>query len=149
MRALRILRTYTMRRRREGQAMRFKLIGFVLCAMFAAPGFAQDQTLRDTVPSIDAVRSRLHLTPQQEERLRPMFRQREQQLQETRSKLELATSSTEKSQVMRAAKADAQAFNAQVESVLDAAQKGDWRDLRDETREKVKEGYERKHETRP
>jgi hypothetical protein len=136
-----------MRRRREEQVMR--LTGFVLCALLAAPAFAQDQTLRDSVPSIDAVRNRLHLTPQQEEKLRPMFRQREQQLYETRSKLETAASSTEKSQVLRAAKSDAQSFNAQVESVLDASQKGEWRDLRDETREKVKERYERKHETRP
>ena len=127
--------------------MRF--MGFVLWALLAAPAFAQDQTLRDSVPSIDVVRNRLHLTPPQEEKLRPMFRQREQQLYETRSKLESAASSTEKSQVMRAAKSDAQSFNTQVESVLDASQKAEWRDLRDETREKVKERYERKHETRP
>jgi len=36
-----------------------------------------------------------------------------------------------------------------VESVLDASQKSEWRDLREETREKVKERYEREQETRP
>jgi hypothetical protein len=136
-----------MRRRREEQVMR--LPGFMLCALLAAPAFAQYQTLRDSVPSIDVVRNRLNLTPQQEERLRPLFRQREQQLYETRSKLESAASSTEKREIMRAAKSDAQSFNTQVESILDAAQKSGWRDLRDETREKVKERYEREHETRP
>src|SRR3954463_5441796 len=113
--ALPIVQAFTMRRHREEQVMR--LIGFVLCALLAAPAFAQDQTLRDSVPSIDAVRNRLHLTPQQEEKLRPMFRQREQQLYETRSKLETAGSSTGKREVLRAAKADAQSFNTEVESV--------------------------------
>jgi len=129
--------------------MRFKLTGFVLCAWLAVPAFAQDQTLRDSVPSIDVVRNRLHLTPDQEAKLRPMFRQREQQLYDTRARLESAASSDAKRQVMKTAKADAQAFNTQVEGVLDASQKGAWRDLRDETREKVKERYERQQETRP
>jgi hypothetical protein len=129
--------------------MRFKLTGFVLCAWLAVPAFAQDQTLRDSVPSIDVVRNRLHLTPEQEAKLRPMFQQRERQLYDTRAKLETAASGNEKRQVMQAAKADAQAFNAEVEGVLDASQKGEWRDLRDETREKVKERYERQQETRP
>lgn len=142
-----MVQTYTMRRRREEQVMR--LTGFVSCVLVAALAFAQNQTLRDSVPSIDAVRNRLHLTPQQEEKLRPMFLQREQQLYETRSKLETAASSTAKREVLRAAKADAQSFNTQVESVLDASQKAEWRDLRDETREKVKERYERQQETRP
>jgi len=129
--------------------MRFKLTGFVLCAWLAVPAFAQDQNLRDSVPSIDVVRNRLHLTPEQEAKLRPMFRQREQQLYDTRARLESATSSDAKRQVMKTAKADAQAFDTQVEGVLDASQKGEWRDLRDETREKVKERYERQQENRP
>ena len=129
--------------------MRLKLTGFVLCAWLAVPAFAQDQTLRDSVPSIDVVRNRLHLTPEQEAKLRPMFRQREQQLYDTRAKLESAASSDAKRQLMKTAKSDAQAFNTQVEGVLDASQKGAWRDLRDETREKVKERYERQQESRP
>jgi uncharacterized coiled-coil DUF342 family protein len=129
--------------------MRFKLMGLVLCALLAAPGFAQNQTLRDSVPSIDVVRNRLHLTPEQEAKLRPMFQQREQRLYETRSKLEAAASSTGKREVLQAAKADARTFNEQVEGVLDASQKAEWRELRDETRDKVKERYERQQETKP
>jgi uncharacterized coiled-coil DUF342 family protein len=129
--------------------MRFKLMGLVLCALLATPGFAQNQTLRDSVPSIDVVRNRLHLTPEQEAKLRPMFQQREQQLYETRSKLEAAASSTGKREVLQAAKADARTFNEQVEGVLDASQKAEWRELRDETRDKVKERYERQQETKP
>lgn len=130
--------------------MRFKLItGFLLCAILAAPVIAQNQTLRDSVPSIDVVRSKLHLTPEQEAKLKPMFQEREQQLYATRSRLDAATTSEQKRQVWKTAKSDAQAFNAQVESVLDSSQKAEWRELRDETREKVKERYERQQETRP
>lgn len=129
--------------------MRFRISGFLLCAMLAASGFAQDQTLRDSVPSIDVVRNRLHLTPEQETKLTPLFREREQQLRQSRSKLELAASQTEKRGVLRAARSEAQAFNTQVESLLDASQRAEWRELRDETREKVKERYERMHETKP
>jgi periplasmic protein CpxP/Spy len=129
--------------------MRFRLIGWVLCALLATPGFAQNQTLRDSVPSIDVVRNRLHLTSEQEAKLRPMFQQREQQLYETRSKLEAAASSTGKREVLKAAKADARTFNEQVEGVLDSSQKAEWRELRDETRDKVKERYERQQETKP
>ena len=124
-------------------------MGLVLCALLATPGFAQNQTLRDSVPSIDVVRNRLHLTPEQEAKLRPMFQQREQRLYETRSKLEAAASSTGKREVLQAAKADARTFNEQVEGVLDASQKAEWRELRDETRDKVKERYERQQETKP
>ena len=129
--------------------MRFKLMGLVLCALLATPGFAQNQTLRDSVPSIDVVRNRLHLTAEQEAKLRPMFQQREQRLYETRSKLEAAASSTGKREVLQAAKADARTFNEQVEGVRDASQKAEWRELRDETRDKVKERYERQQETKP
>ena len=129
--------------------MTFKIAGFLLCALLAATSFAQDQTLRDSVPSIDVVRNRLHLTPEQEAKLKPLFREREQQLYATRSKLEAAATSTEKREVAKGAKSDAQAFNTQVESVLDASQKTQWRELRDETREKVKERYERQQETKP
>jgi hypothetical protein len=129
--------------------MRFEIAGFLLCAVLAVPGFAQDQTLRDSVPSIDVVRNRLHLTPEQEAKLTPLFRQREQQIYATRTRLETATSGNGKREVLKTAKSDAQAFNTQVESLLDASQKAGWRELRDETREKVKERYQRQQETRP
>lgn len=129
--------------------MRSRLIGFVLFTVLAMPCLAQNQTLRDSVPSIDVVRSRLHLTPEQEAKLRPMFQERERQLYDTRAKLDTAASRDQKRQVMKMAKTDAQAFNRQVEGVLDASQKAQWRELRDETREKVKERYERQQETKP
>ncbi len=125
---------------------RIFLAGCALAALLAGPAAAQ--TFRDSVPSIDAVRSRLHLTPEQEARLTPLFQQRAVDIQSARHKLETATTRTDKQAVMKAAKHDAQAFNTQVEAVLDQKQKHDWRDMRDEAREKVKERYQREQDSR-
>ena len=123
------------------------LIGAALCVMLMALVFAQTQTLRDWVPSIDVVRARLSLTPQQEATLRPLFQKRAVDLQQTRAKLEQAASGTEKNDVLRTAKSEAQAFNTEVERVLNKEQKAEWREMRDETREKVKERYEQDQES--
>ncbi len=119
--------------------------GLALCALLAAP--AVSQTLRDSVPSIDVVRARLNLTPEQEATLRPLFQQRAADLQEARARFEQAVSRTEKQDVLRAVKSDSQTFNTQVESLLNNEQKAEWREMRDETREKVKERYEQKKES--
>jgi hypothetical protein len=119
--------------------------GLALCALFTAPAAAQ--TLRDSVPSIDVVRARLNLTPEQETTLRPLFQKRAADLQEARARFEQAASRTGKQDVLRVVKSDAQTFNTQVESVLNDEQKAEWRELRDETREKVKERYEQKRES--
>jgi hypothetical protein len=127
--------------------MKHFFVTCVLGALFAAAPVSA-QTFRDSVPSIDAVRSRLNLTPEQEAKLRPLFLQRGSDIQATRTKLEQAGTRTEKQAVLRTAKHDAQAFNSQVEAVLNSQQKHEWRDLRDEAREKVKERYEREKDSR-
>src|SRR5688572_15467222 len=121
--------------------------GLALCALSTAP--AMSQTLRDSVPSIDVVRSRLNLTPEQEATLTPLFQQRATDLQRMRARYEQAASRRGKQDVLRAAKSATQSFNTQVESVLNNEQKAEWRELRDETREKVKERYEQKQESEP
>ena len=123
------------------------LAACALGALFASSPVTA-QTFRDSVPSIDAVRSRLNLTPEQEAKLRPLFVQRGADIQATRSKLETATTRTDKKAVLQAAKRDAQAFNSKVEAELNTQQKHEWRDMRDESREKVKERYKREKESR-
>lgn len=125
---------------------RIFLAGCALATLLAAPAGAQ--TFRDSVPSIDAVRSRLELTPDQEARLRPLFEKRAGDIQAARQKFEAATTRADKQAVLRTSKHEAQAFNTQVEAVLNQKQKHDWRDMRDEAREKVKERYEREKDSR-
>jgi len=106
------------------------------------------QTVWDTVPSMDVVRNRLSLTPEQEARLVPIFEQRIGELQQLREQLAKATSDQQKRDLMRGAKQGQEAFNTQVEAVLDASQKSEWQELRAQTREKVKERYEQNQESR-
>jgi hypothetical protein len=96
----------------------------------------------DSVPSLDVVRNRLSLTPDQEAKLAPLFQQRISQLQDLRARLEQTPSRQEKRTILRDAKQKAESFNAQVESVLDVSQKQEWREMRAETREKLKEKYQ-------
>jgi len=93
------------------------------------------------------VRNRLSLTPEQEAKLVPIFEQRIGELQSLREQLAKATSDQQKRNVMRGEKKGQEAFNTQVESVLDASQKTEWRELRAQTREKVKERYEQNQQS--
>ena len=113
------------------------LLGSVLGSL---PAAAQD--VWDTVPSMDVVRNRLSLTPEQEARLTPIFEQRIGELQSLRDQLAKATSQQQKRNLMRGEKMGQEAFNTQVESLLDASQKTEWRELRAQTRDKLKERYE-------
>ena len=100
----------------------------------------------DAVPTMDVVRNKLELTADQETRLRPLFDQRLAELQQTRVRVEQAASKSDKRVVLRDAKQQADTFNAKVEGVLTPSQKSKWRELRAQTREKLKQKYEDKHE---
>lgn len=118
----------------------------MLIALLAVtPAFAQD--VWDTVPSMDVVRNRLNLTPEQEAKLVPIFENRIGELQQLRDQVAQATSKKQKRSLMQAAKKGQNSFNKQVESVLDASQKSEWRELRAQTREKVKERYEQRQDS--
>ena len=96
----------------------------------------------DYVPTMEVVRNKLELTPEQESQLAPLFAQRMDQLQQTRSQLEAAPGKQEKRSILRDAKQSQTEFNAQVEKLLTPTQVNKWRELRSETREKLKERYE-------
>ena len=101
----------------------------------------------DSIPSMDVVRARLSLTPQQESQLAPLFQRRLAELQQARAKLEQAPSRQEKRSVLHDAKKQGDAFNSQVESLLNTQQKSEWRELRKENREKLRERVEEKRES--
>jgi hypothetical protein len=101
----------------------------------------------DTMPALDTVRSRLNLTPEQNSKIVPLFERRLSELQQTRAKLEQATSRQEKRSLLNDAKRQGDAFNSQVEGLLDTQQKSEWREIRKETQEKFKERAEEKRDS--
>jgi len=122
------------------------VLGLVLGGGLAAGLAMAQQSVWDTVPSMDVVRNRLSLTPEQESKLAPIFERRAAELRQVREQLEQATSSAQKRAILQDAKHGAKTFNSDVEGALDASQKSEWRELRAQTREKVKERYEEKRD---
>jgi hypothetical protein len=100
----------------------------------------------DSVPTLDVVSRKLELTPEQQVKLRPLFDQRLTDLQQTRVRVEQATTKSDKRAVLREARQKAEAFNTSVESALTPSQVNKWQELRAETREKLKQKYQDKHE---
>ena len=100
----------------------------------------------DVLPTVEGLRSKLGLSDAQAAQLGPIFAQRQAELHQVQSRVQEAATDQEKRAVLRDAKQGADAFNTKVESLLSPSQKSQWRELRKETREKVKERYEQKHE---
>jgi hypothetical protein len=115
---------------------------WVLAILTALPGAATP--VLDAIPTLENLVSQLGLSPEQEATLRPIFQARKSELVETQTLLQQATSRQQKQDIMRGAKSQADAFNAQVEGVLTPTQKSQWREIRAQTREKVKERAEDK-----
>ena len=120
--------------------------GLLLCAILASmPGNAAP--VLDTLPTLDTLRNRLELTPDQEAKLAPLFDKRIAELRQTKAQLEQATSRQQKRDVLREAKKTGDAFNRQVESVLSPSQQHEWREIRSEIRERAKERAEEKRDS--
>jgi len=114
----------------------------LLCAILTSlPGIAQRSVL-DSVPSLETVRSRLELTPEQEAQLRPIFQNRLSELQQSQLLLQRASTPQKKDDVLRDEKRASDAFNSLVESVLTPSQKTEWREMRSAVREKIEERNE-------
>ena len=98
----------------------------------------------DAVPTLENIASQLELSAEQESRLRPIFQDRKNELADTQSRLQSAISQQDQRDILREAKTRADAFNAKVEGVLTPTQLPKWRELRAQTRQKIKERAEEK-----
>jgi hypothetical protein len=123
--------------------MNYSAAGLWLSSIFVAAAVNAAPVL-DTLPTVDTVRNRLELTPDQEGQLRPLFEKRLSELRQTKTLLEQATTSQQRRELLRAAKAAGDAFNRQVESVLTPSQQHEWREMRSELRIRAKERAEEK-----
>jgi hypothetical protein len=117
----------------------------LLCTFLASmPAIAAP--MLDTLPTMDSLRNRLELSPEQEAKLAPLLDKRVAELRQTQTRLEEATSDQQKRTVLREAKEAGNAFNHEVESLLTPSQQHEWREIRSELREKAKERAEEKSE---
>jgi len=116
----------------------FALRSLVLCALLASFSASAESVL-DALPTLDNISRQLELTPEQEARLRPIFQNRQSELQQSQLLLQRATTPQRKDAILQEAKKAGDEFNAQVESALTPSQKQEWREIRSAVREKVKE----------
>ena len=113
----------------------------LLCALLASFS-ARAESVLDVMPTLDSISRQLELTPEQEARLRPIFQNRQSELQQSQLLLQRATTPQRKDEVLQEAKKAGDDFNAQVESALTPSQKQEWREIRSAVREKVEERTE-------
>ena len=118
---------------------------FAVCSLCVS-GLSIAASMIDSMPSFDVVRSRLSLTPEQARQISPIIERRRSELRLSRQKLENASSDAEWQALLRDAQAEGDAFSAEVEKLLSTSQVSEWRELRKDTREKIKERYEEKRD---
>jgi hypothetical protein len=121
--------------------VKFALRSLLLCALLTSFSASAESVL-DVLPTLDNISRQLELTPEQEARLLPIFQNRKSELQQSQLLLQHATTPQRKDEVLKDAKKAGDEFNAQVESALTPSQKPEWREIRSEIREKVKERAE-------
>ena len=89
--------------------------------------------------SIDELRTRLNLTPRQQEQIAPLVEERKAKMEPIRAKAASANSRREKLALLQDAKAVQDDFNSEVQPILTQEQQAEWTKIREELREQMKE----------
>lgn len=100
---------------------------------------AADSPPPGTQISIEELRTRLNLTPQQQEQIAPLVEERKAKMEPIRAKARSADSRREKRALLQEAKAVQDDFNSKVQPILTPEQQAEWTKMREELREQTKE----------
>ena len=110
------------------------------CAMLQ-PAAAADSAAPAAQMSIDDLKTRLALTPEQQEKIAPLAEERRSKMEAIRSKFTSATSRGDKREVMKEAKAIQNDFTSKVEPLLTPEQQTEWKKIREEMRAQMMEKW--------
>jgi hypothetical protein len=91
--------------------------------------------------NVEQLRSRLNLTPEQQQKIEPLAAQRRARLEDIHARMSGATSRRDKLQLMKEAKQVQDEFVAEAEPLLTDEQRIEWKKMREETREQMKERW--------
>ena len=89
--------------------------------------------------TIEELRARLNLTPQQQEQIAPLVEERKAKMEPIRAKASSTASRREKMAVLQEAKAVQEDFNRKVQPLLTQEQQAEWNKMREELRGQMKE----------
>jgi hypothetical protein len=90
---------------------------------------------------LDELRQRLALTPEQEAKIAPLIKERNEKLKALRASAGPTSSRREKRNAMQQARSIQQSFIAQVDPLLTSEQKKEWEKIRSEMRDAARERY--------
>lgn len=116
----------------------------VVSAVTDTSAYAAEPTAeqRDAMQmKVEGLRSRLALTPEQEEKIAPLVRERNEKFQALRAKSNPNASKSEKRALLQEARGIQDDFVARVEPLLSQEQKKEWEAIRKETRKEIAERW--------
>jgi len=96
---------------------------------------------------VDEFKSRLQITPEQTEKLRPIFQEEAEKLRALRDKNPEDTSRRARISKLREAKSIQEEFDGKYEKILSADQMKEWKKMRKERRAKLRDEFERRRST--
>jgi hypothetical protein len=111
--------------------------GLTLSAPVAAE--PTDEQKQEVARRVEELKTRLKLTPEQEEKLGPLVKEEVQKLKAIREKHQGASTRSEKRQMLQEMRPVQQHFRAEVEKILTPEQMAEWKKIRDERKEEMKE----------
>lgn len=113
-------------------------------AMIDTPAYAVEPTAeqREAIQvKIEELRARLALTPEQEEKIAPLVRERNEKLQALRGKSDPNASRSEKRALLQETRGIQDDFVARVEPLLTKEQIKEWEAIRQEARKEIAERW--------
>ncbi|MFL6617255.1 MAG: hypothetical protein ACJ8MH_01560 [Povalibacter sp.] len=99
--------------------------------------------------NMEELTSRLHLTPEQQEKIKPFAEQRRAKLEDIHGRMSNAASRRDKFPLMKEAKQAQDEFVSKVEPLLTPEQQGEWKKMRDEAREQMKTRLRERQQNQP
>jgi septal ring factor EnvC (AmiA/AmiB activator) len=100
---------------------------------------ADESPLSPPQVTIEELRTRLNLTPQQQEQIAPLVEERKAKMAPIRAKVSSTASRREKIAAFQEAKAVQDDFNSKVQPLLSQEQQAEWNKIREEMRGRMKE----------
>ena len=116
------------------------------CALLAVShvSYTQEAVQESGQMSLDDIATRLKLTPDQTEQIRPYAEQRRARLSEIQTRMGSANSRRDKLALMKEGRRAQDEFVAQVEPLLTTEQQSQWKQMRAQAREEMKERFRKR-----
>ena len=93
---------------------------------------------------LDQLKTRLKLTPEQTEELKPIVKQEVEEMRAVRERLGSDTSGRGRATMLREMKGVQEKYTPQINAILTPEQQQEWKKIKDERKQQLKEQYAKK-----